>query len=103
VKNIVFVTATGYTLRDLRSDVVLMVNANSAPIVINLPIANSAQGYQVTVKKTDASANAVTITAATGELIDAANTLAVTTQYGSKTLNAIPGVQTGSWAIESSV
>ena len=57
----------------------IFCNATSNVIVVTLPAV--AEGLQYTVKKTDASANAVTVSTNASELIDGEATQALTTQY----------------------
>jgi hypothetical protein len=56
-------------------------NATAGAIVPSLPAAATATGMHVAFKKTDSSANAVTITANGAELIDGATTLVLGAQY----------------------
>lgn len=58
----------------------------TAPLTVSLPLAKGFFGRTLFVKKMDASANAVTITAKAGETIDGAASKAITTQYMSYTL-----------------
>lgn len=60
-----------------------LVSASGGAVTITLPTAASANGVVFYVKKTDASANAVTIKAAGSELIDGTNTKVLSTQYTS--------------------
>ncbi|WP_207460164.1 glycosyl hydrolase family 28-related protein [Azospirillum sp. SYSU D00513] len=57
--------AGGLVELDLRSSVCLL-SAYGGPVEARLPGAGSANGHQITIKKTDASANTVTITEAGG-------------------------------------
>lgn len=66
---------------------VIECDATGGSFAVNLPAAATCTGKRVTVKKTNA-ANTVTITANGAELIDAANTLAITTQYQSRTIQS---------------
>jgi len=65
----------------LPTDDVLLVDATSGAVTLNLPspLSVAANNTPFVVKKIDASANAVTI--ASGDNIDGAGTLALTTQY----------------------
>lgn len=64
------------------TDHTILVNASGGAVIPTLPAANSVPaGKTYIIKKIDASANAVTITAAGADLIDGAATKAITTQY----------------------
>lgn len=67
-------------------DDVVLVDATAAAVTVTLPTAASFKDISVTVKKTDASANAVTIDGNGSELIDGAATKALATQYKSYTV-----------------
>jgi hypothetical protein len=56
-------------------------NATGGAITVSLPATSTASGLHIAIKKTDSSANAVTITANGVETIDGSNTLALSTQY----------------------
>jgi uncharacterized protein HemX len=62
------------------------VDATAAPVSVDLPAAASSNGYWLTVKKTDASANAVTLDGNASETIDGATTYALSAQYDSVTV-----------------
>lgn len=70
---------TDYTSTDL--DSVVLVNATSGAKDITLPSASVVTGKQLKYKKTDASANAVTISGAGSETIDGSASYALTAQY----------------------
>lgn len=59
----------------------LLVDASGAPVTVNLPAASGADRKIYNVKKTDASANIVTVDADSAEEIDGATTQSVSTQY----------------------
>jgi hypothetical protein len=61
-----------------------LCDCTSNPITVNLDAANA--GIQYTIKKTDASANAVTIDGFGAETIDGAATKVINTQYESVTI-----------------
>jgi hypothetical protein len=61
-------------------------NAAGGAIVANLPTAASTTGFVYTVKKIDATANTVTITANGADTIDGAGTAVISTQYTSVTI-----------------
>lgn len=82
-KNVKTVTAA-YTAR--RGDDVIRGDATGAAFSITLPPANQYSGMQFIIKKIDASANAVTIDGNGAETIDGALTVALSTQYESRTL-----------------
>ena len=89
------VTAS-YTV--LLTDSVIFVDATGAAVTITLPSASSAvtagYGQHVRIKKIDTSANAVTITAAGGQIDGAVNAV-ITGAYNAFEFSPIPG--TGSW------
>lgn len=66
------------TLTDL--DSVVLVDATSGAKTITLPGAASVSGKQLKVKKTDASANAVTVAPASGQKIDGAASYSLSAQ-----------------------
>lgn len=68
------------------NDYAILVNASGGAVTINLPAAAAATGQVLNVKKTDASANGVTLDGNGAETIDGAATLAWTTQYQSYTV-----------------
>lgn len=84
VYNVENLTQTGGTLT-ANSDLVF-VNATDGNTTINLPAAASHRGRVFTVKKTDATANTVTIDGKASETIDGATTLVLTAQYETKTI-----------------
>lgn len=65
------------------SDSVLLCDATSASFTITLPAAASSSGKTFTIKKTDSSANTVTIDANASETIDGALTQIIAAQYNS--------------------
>lgn len=70
----------------LATDYLLLVDATTGAVTVNLPAAASAEGALIVVKKTDASANAVTIDANASETIDGAATQALAAQYDALTV-----------------
>lgn len=65
----------------------ILCDASSAAFTVTLPAAATAGGgFEVSVKKTDSSVNAVTIDGNASETIDGATTLVVSQQYDSYTL-----------------
>jgi len=76
-----------YTITTGDATKTIAVDATSGALTITLPAAASAtNGFEVTVKKTDSSANAVTIDGNAAETIDGATTLALSNQNDSATL-----------------
>jgi hypothetical protein len=68
---------------------VINANANGGAFAVNLPSAITVgKGWIITVKKTDSSTNAVTLTAPGGQLIDGLATQALNTQYFAVTLKS---------------
>jgi hypothetical protein len=63
------------------ADLVALCNATSASFIVTLPTAASAANKIFVAKKTDASANTVTLKGDGAELIDAANTTVLTAQW----------------------
>lgn len=62
-------------------DMVLLCDATAGPVTVSLPEAAAVKGLWWVVKKTDASANAVTVDPLGSETVDGALTAATTTQY----------------------
>lgn len=77
------VTASGAVASN---DSLILANATAGAITMSLPAAAGATGQIVNIKKTDASANAVTIDPDGAETIDGAATLSFSTQYQSYTV-----------------
>jgi exoribonuclease R len=65
------------------NDSFIPVNATSGAVTVTLKPAGEAEGKRLTVKKTDASANAVTIDGDGSETIDDATTVVMNSQYES--------------------
>jgi hypothetical protein len=63
-----------------------LVNASGGARTITLPFAKDANGQLVTVKKTDASANAVTVAAQSGETIDGSASTSLASQWARVTV-----------------
>jgi len=63
-----------------------LVDATSGPVTITLPTALEATNRVLTVKKVDATANAVTIDGSGTETIDGAATRSITAQWDSMTI-----------------
>lgn len=97
-----YVTRMGRTVYSAdavkRADGLILVNATAANVTIGLPDATTMVGKRVIVKKTDSTANSVTLDALWGGNIDGAAGQTITTQYGRV------GVQSdgaGWWIVES--
>jgi len=80
--NVETFTASSDTLDD--NNHTCLCDCTSNAITLNLPVGVS--GTQYVIKKTDATANAVTVDANGSELIDGAATQTITTQYESITI-----------------
>lgn len=72
----------------LASDGVIYANATGGAITVALQAVADCKGWKVTVKKVDASANAVTIDADSSETIDGATTYALSSQYDFVTIHS---------------
>lgn len=68
------------------TDDYILANAAGGAFSVNLPAATSSTGLVLTIKKIDASANAVTIDGNSSETIDGATTKALSSQYASSTI-----------------
>lgn len=75
------------------SDYLIMADAAGGAVTIALP--GNRLGKQYVIKKTDSSANVVTISAAGGETIDGAASLSITAQWQSYTIMGVAG----GWAV----
>ena len=71
-----------YTASD--EDLLIAVNATSAAVTVDLPTAAARKGRRYIVKKTDASANLVTIDPAGSETIDGEATVSLAQQYAAR-------------------
>jgi hypothetical protein len=65
---------------------VLLCDATGGAFTVTLPAAAGVSGQSISVKKTDASANAITVDGNGSETIDGAATLALSTRYAAVTL-----------------
>lgn len=81
------------------NDSVILVDATSGAVTVTLKPARECEGKRVTIKKTDASANAVTIDGDGSETIDGAATKSLATQYKAYELVSY----NGAWWIVSAV
>ena len=71
-----------YTVTDAENKTLFLCDGTSAAFTITLPAAATAgDGFEIAVKKTDASANAITIDGDGSEEIDGATTLDLPSQY----------------------
>ena len=75
------VPVTGQRLDD--TSAIVLVDATGGAVTINLPTVVGITRRRYLVKKTDASANAVTVDSAGAETIDGATTQTLLTQYDS--------------------
>jgi hypothetical protein len=76
-----------YTLVAADNGKVVLVDASSGAVTITLPaVASVDDGYETTVKKTDATANTVTLDGNASETIDGATTLVLSVEDESATL-----------------
>jgi hypothetical protein len=88
-------TATGYLMDTTAS--VLMANASGASITVTLPTSEGIGGRFYTIKKVDATANAVTVsTPTTAQLIDGSTTQALI--YQNTSLDIVSDGQSN-WSI----
>lgn len=87
-KKVTYVTLDASSTIDPKINMpdVVFVSAASGAVTITLPGAGPTEGRTMTVKKIDASANAVTIDGAGSETIDGAATKSLATQYKAYTL-----------------
>jgi len=72
-------TSNIYAARNI--DATILANASIALFSVLLPSASTATGQQYRVKKIDSTANAITITTTSSQLIDNASTFSLPTQY----------------------
>lgn len=79
-------TLVGITLD--QNDRTIRVDATAAPVTIALPTAASGKHWVYTIKKIDATGNAVTIDAAAAETIDGALTQVLSLQYRTLTIQS---------------
>ena len=73
-----------YTATD--RDRTILCSATSAAFSVTLPAVQGLSGREYTIKKTDSSANAVTIDGSGSETIDGATTAVITAQHESVTV-----------------
>ena len=76
--------SASFTVQTTEFGQIYLCNATSAAIIATLPSAATAgNGFKVAFKKTDSSANAVTLTPNGADTIDGATTYALSSQYSS--------------------
>lgn len=75
------IAPTAASINTGSSKLLYLCNATSGAIVPSLPAASTANGMTVAFKKTDASANTVTISGHSAETIDGSNTLVLSARY----------------------
>jgi hypothetical protein len=80
------VTPGAYPYTAATNDQVILASAASGNVQINLPAVASVPGREYVIKKTDATANTITIQANGAETIDGQNTVAMNIQYQSYTI-----------------
>lgn len=85
-KRIPTVAAPTTTYAATSADDYIFADASGGAFSVNLPAATSSTGLVLTIKKIDASANAVTIDGNSSETIDGATTKALSSQYASNTI-----------------
>jgi len=84
-----FTTASGAASTTLTgSDRTVLVTATAAAGSVVLPSASKSKGRIYTVKKVDASANAVTITDVSGANVESGASLALSAQYATANLQS---------------
>lgn len=74
-------------------------NATAGAITLTLPVAASTVNYEITVTKTDASVNLVTVVPQAGGTIGGAASVVLAAQYQSVTLRNINSAVAGAWVI----
>lgn len=82
-------TTTATTVTHVATDRVILASANSGAVTVNLidaSLTTLRDGYKLTVVKTDASANAVTLDGSGAQTINGAATLALAAQYDRTTI-----------------
>lgn len=68
------------------ADHIILCSASGGAFTVTLPAANSRKGLVLEIKKTDASANAVTVTRAGADTIQGATTVSLASQYSTCTI-----------------
>ena len=80
------VRAVTATATQIATDRLILGDATGGAFTVTLLTAAGREGWEIMVKKTDASGNAVTIDGAGSETIDGATTVALSSQYSSRRL-----------------
>ena len=94
----VLAKTAAYTVADTDDGKLIAVDATTAAITVTLPAAATAgDGFMVTLRKTDASTNAVTIAAAGSDTIDGVATRSLSGRWETVTLRS----NGSAWHIES--
>jgi hypothetical protein len=70
------------------TDSTILADASTAGFTVTLPSAVGSTGRMYTVKKTDSSANAVTVGTTSGQMIDGATTRALNAQFKAVTIQS---------------
>lgn len=89
----VIIKTAAYTARE--TDHTILVDASSAAVTIRLPRTQKGRVYAI--KKTDSTANTVTIDPEGSQTIDGATSLVLSTQYDVAVLHADDDTSTGRW------
>jgi hypothetical protein len=85
----------------LPTDALLLCDATGGAFTVTLPEARSALGLRVTIKRTNAGANAVTVSRSGTDTIDGSNTTSLASQYARVTVQAWRDGASYGWAIIS--
>lgn len=72
----------------LTTDSVVLVDCTAGAVTVTLPKAADCKGCELNFKKTDASANAMTVDGNGSETIDGAANVSTTTRYASYTVHS---------------
>src|ERR1700676_5098716 len=75
------VTPSNIVSLTLQADFYYPFDATAGNLVATLPLANTCLGKKYLIKKTDASANTITVTASGTDLIDGATTKVISIRY----------------------
>lgn len=79
-------SVTGTGTQSVGGANVYLVSAAGGAITMTLPTAGNAKGREIVFKKTDSSANAVTLSPQGGATVDGAASATLTTQYQTRRL-----------------
>lgn len=82
------------------TDDLVLADATAAAFAVTLPKASENKGKEFTIARTNVGANAVTITAASGDTINGAASVALGAQYASRTVRSSGGAI---WIVIASV